>query len=185
MIEHVLTKPPSRAPVLCRRVGRGTTRVRALVVLLPGVEALWALPRPTRLATRPQLPRTSTDLQDFFRWRDPDSNRGHHDFQSLRPGRFGPRNHWKTRVLRDTAPAADVRSLRAFPRDSGDGTPLVPYLPGVTSTRRKVSDRARCFSRSRRARSVLFCSSASTMRSCSWRISEGTLRSGSSSHMRR
>ncbi len=24
----------------------------------------------------------TTDLQDFLRWRDPDSNRGHHDFQS-------------------------------------------------------------------------------------------------------
>jgi hypothetical protein len=22
------------------------------------------------------------DLQDFLEWRDPDSNRGHHDFQS-------------------------------------------------------------------------------------------------------
>jgi hypothetical protein len=22
-------------------------------------------------------------LQDFYKWRDPDSNRGHHDFQSF------------------------------------------------------------------------------------------------------
>ena len=39
----------------------------------------------TRLfALRPDRPAAtkSSDFQGFFRWRDPDSNRGHHDFQS-------------------------------------------------------------------------------------------------------
>ena len=34
-------------------------------------------------------------LQAFRGWRDPDSNRGHHDFQSLRPRRREARNPWK------------------------------------------------------------------------------------------
>ena len=34
------------------------------------------------------------------RWRDPDSNRGHHDLQSLRPSGRAARNPWKQAVLR-------------------------------------------------------------------------------------
>jgi hypothetical protein len=30
-------------------------------------------------------------LQDFYKWRDPDSNRGHHDFQMQKP--LGMRIH--------------------------------------------------------------------------------------------
>jgi hypothetical protein len=38
-------------------------------------------------------------LQDFIEWRDPDSNRGHHDFQ-IRPGSYGsPRQSGVGRIL--------------------------------------------------------------------------------------
>jgi hypothetical protein len=50
-----------------------------------------------RRSRQPQL--ESATLQALPPWRDPDSNRGHHDFQSCGLGRPGRRNSWKQRGL--------------------------------------------------------------------------------------
>jgi hypothetical protein len=82
-----------------------------------------------RVLCRPSGVATSTAyLQAFRGWRDPDSNRGHHDFQSLRPRRREARNPWKQAVPARRARDGDVSNLQVYRRDSGDGWPPIPLL---------------------------------------------------------
>src|SRR5438876_8435027 len=63
----------------------------------------------------------------FSQWRDPDSNRGHHDFRAcgldLRKGEI-PGDQ---AVLGGSRSATEVRNLRTFPPDSGDGALSSPF----------------------------------------------------------
>jgi hypothetical protein len=54
-------------------------------------------------------------------WRDPDSNRGHHDFQSCGLGRGEAANHWKSMGLHKT-----------------DGYLTFPQFPGLSGNRRSA-----------------------------------------------
>ena len=49
------------------------------------------------------------------RWRDPDSNRGHHDFQSLRPSGRAARNPCKREILASWPRAGDLREIAPGP----------------------------------------------------------------------
>ena len=93
-------------------------------------------PQPSRferLALEPKTPRFPRVVQEVrvgvapqnrksrthagFRpskWRDPDSNRGHHDFQSCDPGWPGARNPWNHAILRWPELRREVRYLRAL-----------------------------------------------------------------------
>jgi hypothetical protein len=51
-------------------------------------------------------------LQDFFKWRDPDSNRGHHDFQSYAKA---PRYAENPRRYADFRPLSTVRYHLVLP----------------------------------------------------------------------
>ena len=100
--------------------------------LAPHFSVLGAIVRAHRVIAHP-LAAGNTRLQkpqicSYYRgWRDPDSNRGHHDFQSLRLGRLEARNPRETRTSREPVRRTEVRSLRAFAHTSGDGGDSSPF----------------------------------------------------------
>jgi len=82
--------------------------------------------RPTSSRPRKQKPRR--DVLAAFEWRDPDSNRGHHDFQLLPPSGPQARNPWKPRSFGKQEQRSEVRNLQTFPEDSGNGGHVRPSL---------------------------------------------------------
>ena len=83
---------------------RADTRPTGNVQRSPGITVASARPGPTRAIPGPDREshparrkvRDPAAIGLCGRWRDPDSNRGHHDFQSLRRARPRARNPWKT-----------------------------------------------------------------------------------------
>ena len=101
----------------CRRFSR-----QAQIRHIPG-------PHSRILSNTPETTRSSSYQGLRGRWRDPDSNRGHHDFQSYGHGHPERRNPWKTSGFGAARARRRYRVFcRFFSRDSGDDWPPIPFL---------------------------------------------------------
>ena len=83
---------------------------------------------PARPPFHPQV-ENLTPMRDCgpSKWRDPDSNRGHHDFQSCGPkARISRKLLQKGRRVRGPR-CRHTRKFASFPSDSGDGWRLVSH----------------------------------------------------------
>jgi hypothetical protein len=85
-------------------------------------------PRPrSRIASSTPEARKPAAIGHCGRWRDPDSNRGHHDFQARQCARFGPRKCCKYASLSDWLPRSGSSLFADVVSRFGGWTP--PHLP--------------------------------------------------------
>jgi hypothetical protein len=68
----------------------------------------------------------SATLQAFRGWRDPDSNRGHHDFQERSPRQCSARNPCRQASSGESLQRQNCRNLRTFAARLWDDVGLIP-----------------------------------------------------------
>jgi hypothetical protein len=111
--------------------------------------------------------------QAVIRWRDPDSNRGHHDFQTVvRSSRTSGKVPARQPVFGSEGRDQEVRKLHAIVGTVGHETPLVSQWPGYAQVRACAGPVAAPWP-SGSSRGVLHCSGRSRLelRSCALRAS--------------